>query len=393
MNLFNLNKNQKPKRYLVIDIRSSSVSVAIVNLAKKDPEIEFVSKKSLHSLNPSSENIDKFISDMVNLVDKTLEEVISVGLPKLSIGKKNNIKINDILVTYGSPWNKVFTKDIKIKKEKPFIFTKKKFDEIIEQQIKSEGKDLTTNKIVEKDVTHVILNGYELSNPFDKEAKEITISFYLSFISKKIIEAIETKIDSHFHKAKIINRTFPLILFTSIRDTFMNAHTFTFFDISGEVTDFGVINQGSFVYIGSIPIGKNHIIREVSRVCNIENSVASSILSLIAKGEADESCTKDISSVLEKIEQDWINGIKKLLNENKIHVPKMSFLTADEDGLEFFSKVLNKSFAKRNLFETEQDIQVIILGRDKLNNFINKKEDTKPNPHLILSSIFLKNNY
>lgn len=390
LNLFGSKKEPKPHRQLVVDIRSSSVSAAIVNTATEIPEIEFVARNYLYSLSPSAENINKFLSDMVTLVDKTLDEIATVGLPKLSENKKN-IKIEETLVTYGSPWHKVFTKDIKIKKEEEFILTREKFSELVKSQIKDEEEKAVGQRVVEKDVTNVILNGYELTDPFNKKTKELTLSFYVSLMNEKILSSIEEKIDKHFHKTKITNRTFPIILFNSIRNNFINANTFTFFDISGEVTDFGVVDNGALIFTGSVPTGKNHIVRSVAESCKMENTAASSIIGILAKGETHESCAENVSVALEKIEKDWVNSIKKVVEESNLIIPKKVFITVDEEGAEIFSNTLNGTFSKRNLFDTDQDIQAVVLGKDKFRKLITTKEGVKTNPHLILASLFLTN--
>ncbi|MDA8611428.1 hypothetical protein N9L18_01010 [Candidatus Pacebacteria bacterium] len=389
MSLFG-SKEIKAERKLLLDIRSSSVSAAILNTGPEIPEIEYFAQNVLSSSIDSGENTERFIKEMLVLVDKTLEEVSTKGLLSLS-EKDKKIKIKEVLVTYGSPWNKVFTRDLKIKKEKEFVLTKDKFDKLVEQQIKIEEEKAKGKRVIEKDVTHVILNGYELTDPFDKKAKELTISFYVSFISEKILKSVEDSLDKHFHKIKVTNRTFPIILFSSIRNTLINASTFSFFDISGEVTDFGIVDRGSLIFTGSIPMGKNHIIREVAKNCKMENSSTSSILSLLAKDEANESCNANIKEALEKVEQNWINEMKKSFETAGLSVPKRSFITVDNEGSEIFSKTLNKPFSRRNLFETEQEVQVVVLGEEKLRKFINKKDGTKPNPHICLVSVFLSN--
>jgi cell division ATPase FtsA len=398
--LFGKKKNISINRKLLIDIKSSSVYVALVDVSKNTPHIDFVTKESLKNFDPERNNVDYLVISVGNLVDRNIKKALDYGISNLS--KKNqSLKIEEVFVTYGSPWNKISTKDVKIREDRPFVLTRQKFDYLVKKQIKKEQENNPNQKLLEKDVVSISLNGYETNNPFNKKAKEIVLSFYMSFISQKMMRAVEHKIFYHLHEIKITHRTFFIVMLSSIKNIFSKEDNFVFFDISGEITDFGIVEKGAFSYLSSIPVGINYFVRNAAKICKIEKTTSSSLLNMLAKEEIHQSCPKNIYEELKKFEKEWVNKVHEAIQihinsseNNKLNIPPKVILLVDDKGTEIFSRILKSSFAKRNIFETENKIQVIELTVDKFKDFIvkNKERSHSISPYTTLSSIFLINN-
>lgn len=371
---------------LLVDIRSSSIGIAI--LSHKKNNVEVFHTKRYPIFFKTETDAANFSTEVQKVLALAIEETASKIIPLIS-KIKTPAKIKTVHLFFGSPWYVSKTKSLKLKKSVPFTFTKEMFDSLI----KKEGamSQSTKDKTIEKDITQVILNGYELHDPFNKKATEILLSFYISNISKSTSEKTSALISKHFPKTEIKYYTHGGMLFNVLRNIFFNLNNYTFFDIGGETTDVGVVQNGSLKGISTIPYGKHDFIRNVSKVCKTNYDTVLSSLKLLAEGRLEIKCEGDIESLFKKEEIIWAEKIKeavaKIIDINQI--PQKICIVADKEFIKIAEKLSNSSSLKEKLFQDNDKINVITLDQGKIGAHLEYGKGVKKDIMLELGALHI----
>lgn len=192
---------------LLISLRGQVVSLALIENLDKKNKINFLIKEPILK------------DDYLSAVENGVKKIISEGLVSLSEGLKS-VRIEDVEVVLSAPFYDVYIKDLLIEKETSFVLTKDQFNKAIQKHSEIINAEKANKIILEKDVTNVMINGYSLQNPFNKQVKKLDVSFYASFIEKKVIEDIEKSIKKSLNISDIKFKTYTLNKFNAIRNTF-----------------------------------------------------------------------------------------------------------------------------------------------------------------------------
>jgi len=311
------------KQTLLIIIRSGSVSFTLVDYHTVEftkPYILFNKKTAITFA--SEVDAETFICKTEAVVEKELETFITEAARYFIENELGQIDINDVSVIYSAPWYGVITQDIVIQKEQEFELTEKKFNEIVVEQVKKNNK--TDYDIIERHITHVILNGYELTNPFGKKAKELTISIYVSYLEKKCKKGMNEIVEKHTGAKEIHFGTQPLVSFLSLRDLLHMHHSYAQVHVTSETTEFYIIKQGAIAYIAQIPFGKKWIIDSYSKKTKYSAEVALSKIKQFKKGDEEDA-------VLTSIKKSWVKSFLHLLQDANIQLPNYLYMTGDQD--------------------------------------------------------------
>lgn len=379
MGLFN--KKDEKELIILIDIRSSGIGGSIIELSiNQKPNILYTKRSKIYFKEP--QDSDSFVESM----HKTLKEVVidlqTNGVKQINQSIKNNIPI---YVIYSSPWFMSETKNIHLQKTKPFLFTKDTLDKIISKEI-SFKKEESIERI-ESDITHVVINGYEITNPYKKKITEIDLSIYVSAISKQTHKEVNFLIKTYFNTKNIIHRSNMLMNFTTLRNIFSHTRNFTYVDVGGEITDIGIVEQNRLVHIISIPIGYHMFIRQLSNDLNLDEPQARSAIETINKNVSvgNEKTQKIISETGTK----WANAVTKSISNITHTLPRNVFINSDFETGNFFSNII-----KNMLFDHDDDtstpsVNMIVMSHEHINHLFTYAKDVKRDTFIELQTIFL----
>ena len=148
--------------------------------------------------------------------------------------------------------------------------------------------------MVEKNVSHVRLNGYETANPYGQTAETLDISVYASLAPVITKEQIESEIYTIIHPQKIIFHTFPFVAWNVLEMLFCKSkEDVVFVDIGSETTDLLIVRRGSIEKSGSLPIGVNHLNRKIAVGLDTYPELAHSLVNVYAADLVEESIKKN----------------------------------------------------------------------------------------------------
>jgi len=355
------------KQTLLITIRSGSVSFTLVDYHTVEftkPYILFDKKTAITFA--SEVDAETFICKTESVVEQELEKFITEAARYFIENELGQIDINDVSVIYSAPWYGIITQDIVIQKEQEFELTEKKFNEIVIEQVKKNNK--TDYDIIERHITHVILNGYELTNPFGKKAKELTISIYVSYLEKKCKKGMSEIVEKHTGAKEIHFGTQPLVSFLSLRDLLHMHHSYAQVHVTSETTEFYIIKQGAVAHIAQIPFGKKWIIDSYVKQTKYSPEVALSKIKQFKK-----EVEPDI--VLSSIEKSWTKSLLSLLQESNIQLPNYIYMTGSLDMQHIITNFIQSVEAADAMFTKDARTVVTTI---KTNQFIDHFEWQNP---------------
>ncbi|MFA5841661.1 MAG: hypothetical protein WC835_01700 [Candidatus Paceibacterota bacterium] len=315
---FSIFKKETQKSFLVFDVGNGSVGGALV-LKNEDGNLKIIS--SCRADIPTGEQVD-----FDNLFKSTLQAIddISPSLTKTALSGTA-----PVFVILASPWYVSQTKIVSIKNERILTLNRDLRDEIISKEISDfeeslangniktaigspiKNKEKNELDIIESQIIHSTLNGYETSKPVDKKAAEAVLSLYLSVSQKNITSGITQKLYTHFPHSKISFHSFPLAYFDAIRDIFPDKNDFLLLDVSGEITDVSLVRKGVLLETVSFPMGRNFILRRVASGLKRTVPEGLSLISMFLSGAIDAETRNKIYRIMSTLKKEWLAEFQK----------------------------------------------------------------------------------
>lgn len=347
MSLFSFFKKNKESYSLVFNIGSGSVSGAVVKFTEEPGEILTSYNKEVV---PFQDQIS--VPKHLELMKSSLEVLAT------KIQKSNNQKIDRIFYIFSSPWSISQTKIIKIKESKPIKITEKYLNTTIdEQEKKFQAEIADSGKIIEKKIIQLKINGYVVSDYYNKSAKDLEIAVFFTVVPVNILETVEGSISKFFDIKNIWCHSLSLAMTSVIRNLFPYKDDFLFIDVSEEITDISIVEDNIMVNAVSIPFGRNDFIRELSVSLGVSQEIADSQIRMHCNKNNDDLAAIKLSVAVDKASQAWLEKITEILGgfKEKIYVPDSVFLITNDDLACFLKEKLEK-----------QDFQIIILNNNKI---------------------------
>ena len=352
MSILSFFEKEKEEVSLLIDIGNGTIQAGLASFSKgKLPKFLYTVKLPFPVL--GAPDIKRLSTDLSTLLDSVLTAVVKEGLSNLY---KKNKKLRHTLITFSSPWFISKTKQIHISKARAFYITEWLMQSISQKEeefFRSELlKDLPTGatdsfEVIEKSIVEAKVNGYLLDNSVGQKTKTLDVSVCMSAISKSIKEKIEGLILKHLNisKEQILMHTFPLVLFSTVRDHLQVDQNFILMDITSEITDITLVLDGAIFGSASFPSGRNLILRQISKSFNTSAEIAESTLHMYQSKKTTPPVTESINQIFMDIEKEWIVYFDNMLQElspNAI-LPKKLYVTADNDVASIFIDFLKSS--------------------------------------------------
>jgi len=327
MGMFGLGKKRSPDtNAMIFDIGSGSVGAAMVTFSKsKLPNI--IWSKRIPITFQETSNYNKLTKTMLStLLDISLEMQTATApmLKQVGISRKSM----KVMFAFASPWYSMQTKVFLIEKEEPFTLTEQFLKQLIKKEevaFKKNTKKTSETKaentvknevsvLIERQVVQTSLNGYIVSNPYNKPVKKSQVDLVLSAIPSYIYEkVVEIKSQLVPGKEKEEIHSFILPAFIVARDIFHNKKSFLFMDITAEVTDVVAVHEGTILNVTSFPIGKHFVIREVAKALGTSAREASSTLRIFMQGNANAGQLERIDKALSEVQKIWIQNFTDIL--------------------------------------------------------------------------------
>lgn len=382
--MLNLFSNSNEENVILIDIGNGTITGALAVFERQNkPKFTYIIKKFFNT--QEKIEIKKFESEMLSILDEIMSSIVKEAFKhRYFVGKSKKIK--RVLISFSSPWFLSKTKSINLVNEKEFVVTESFLNNILSKEVKELEVEMEKDggegelEVIEKSIIHSKINGYVLDNSLGKNTKNFDASLYMSVVGKNFTQKITEIIHRHTHLSKenVILHTFPLVLFTVVRDLFMKESSFLLMDITSEITDITLVKEDIIDKTVSFPYGKNFILRQISKNLNVSNEIADSTLKLYVTNKLGHEQVSKINEILASVEKEWAIYLENTLLEispNMI-LPNSVFITSDSDIAQIYIDFLEiqkldaTANFRKNLKSTYVDLEKLRDFYENLSGFV-----------------------
>ena len=381
---------------LLIDIGNGTITSGLVLFGKNNLP------RFLYGMNTPFVVKDKVsAAELFSSMKTVLDSVVATTIKQVSNNQPlKNRNIENTLISFSSPWFITKTKDVHISEEKPFLVDgsflgniSKKEEELFKQELSAEvdGNKKNSFSVIEKNIIHTKINGYSVDRSLGQKTKDFNASVFLSAIDKDVVEKVIDIISNHTHisREKILIHTFPLILFSTIRDNFSPEPDFILMDITSEVTDITLVTDDVVTKTGSFPFGRNFILRQIAKTFNCSETVAESMLHIYMDGSVNNQNYLPMQNLVGGLEKEWAIYFEDVLStlSPDMALPKNIYITADSDVTPIFVDFLKlpKVDATANF---RKNLNIININKEVLSRFYESDSKKQEDVFITLLLIF-----
>lgn len=335
--------------FLAIDIGSGSVGGALVLASKANAPTILYSFRS-EILFQDAATGARLLSLMLRSLSQVMIAITREGFYAAGIAE-HHTKVREVLVSLGAPWVISRTSFLRLSNENPTRITTRVFAGLLEhseQELHSAHKEkeipLGSTQIEQK-LIKSILNGYETSSPYEKEAREADFCVFTSFSLPRITDRVVGVIHEHLQPKHISFHSFSLLAFATLRELPEHPEDFIIIDASGEQTEVAIVKRGILAETATFPLGRNSFIRAVRGETEAVSSGASAMLRLYAEGNGTGRAFERAKKIFVAKESEWQRELGNVLTifSEEVFLPRMIFLTADDATMPLFSRAIGSA--------------------------------------------------
>jgi cell division ATPase FtsA len=256
---------------VLIDIASGTIGVAIVasETEQKIPLILYSKRTSLR-ITKHKATIEEDLHRVREALLSALLILSQEGLQSLS-AHNAKAKITKIYVTCTSPWSFTIARDVHYESDEPFKVNHTIISDLVhsaEEEIVShiksspetEGEDF---EIVERATVDMTVNDYPVSHPLNLKGTILGLSHIAGLVPKDIMTSLHEVQDKLFPDTELRVHTYMLIMYCVMRDFFPRLQSLCIINITGEATEFGIIENNLLIENTFVPYGSTTFVREI----------------------------------------------------------------------------------------------------------------------------------
>lgn len=385
--------------YLVVDMGSASVGAAVVVLESGSvPSIVYRTRVPLAirdrlSWDQYARTMSSYLSQAILRVSKHAERRLKqAGAPRSYSG---------IQVMFASPW---FTTSIHTVTEQfpaPQPVTEALLTEITENAVEAfqkEAADVLQSRafsdgarVIEHERTGIRINGYQVEDPYDKEANDLTMTLFLSAVPDAVSQHVEQTIGEYADISDMTMRSQSYVTSTVITSLLPISEAF-FIDVGGDRTEVAIMQETQLRHVYSFDVGVNDLVRAVANVFGTGNELAASYLRLHESGFGDETFSQQVEKAVSGAIEQWQAEYKKVRASMKSEGfgSRRGFVLTYGTGGDRFRRS-----AEEHHTSEQNAPDLYALNQENLAPFVSLRDDRQFDSHLVMEALFvaLQNGY
>jgi len=348
--LFLRNKKESSRYGVIIDIASGTVGVALVksNLSQENPEILYSYRTSPRS----TSDPEKMLTNTRNIRETLFSACLEVANEGLSVlqSQDSDAQISHVFLTCSSPWAHTVARNTRYESDKPFKVTRSIISDLIknaEDEIISYTRE--HSQIVEKDfevieraTVDIAVNDYLVDNPYQNKVNTVSLTHISGLAPKELIVAIEDMQDKLFPHTKLRMHTFMLVIYCVLRDMYPQLHSLCIVDVTGETTEFGIVENNLLVENSYMKGGAHTFLRDIAEQRNAPLVDVYTQLSMLESSECVEA------EISKKASETYISNVQAHIQsvlKTRI-LPKHIVVNSQHPLASQFVEMLKKAFEK-----------------------------------------------
>ena len=290
--------SKKEHQYMLFDIGSASVGVGIA--VSVDNDLKLVWTKRFEYGYQSNDDYNRYVRTMYATLLEAGMKLTSEGFKEaVKVAPMFSIKHAEVYCLVSPPWVMSSMQQQSETKEKLFQVSESSITELQntclkdmfnKQEIVSWQELMGTPAVLEAYPDVVRLEGYQVQTFEHRVVHELSAQFYLSVVSesvqkhiKEVLERVLPNHDIHFSSSAKI--------FSSRVHTNGNGRRrrAVFFEIGGEITTIGNVQQGILSNCTTVALGTNHVLKAIAPKAQSAKEARSSLDIFHKKNQSDVS--------------------------------------------------------------------------------------------------------
>ena len=295
-------------------------------------------------------------------MQKALEKTI------LEIEKKTGEYLNNINLMLDSPHALSISLSVSKKNEKLFLYK----DDI--EYLIQDAKQQILNNYQDKSIIHIVINNYKINNidydslPLNMECNKFSIDIIFICFPKELIKSLKKLFNKHQVSIDHFICTSYAKSFT-YKDHFNEFSHIVFLDIGYEKTSVIFYENEKIKFFDVLPIGGNHITKDISKVLNISIELSDKI-----KLNLDKNIFfSDNEKNTEIFKKEFLDTIKE--NNLSFDLIKKIIFARLEETLNLSFKTIKKNQSSK----LNNHLKVVLIGQGSKildNKYIDIRETT-----------------
>lgn len=263
--------SKKERQYLLFDIGSASVGVAVA--VHTDKSLELLWTKRLEYGYQSNDDYNRYVRTMYATLLEAGMKLTSEGLREASALAPNfSVRQAEVYCLLAPPWVMSSVLFQSENKEKPFQVSQETISSLQQkglsevykkQEVMSWQELMGTPAMLEAYHDVIRLEGYQVQSFEHKTVHDFSTQSYFSIISESvqshIKEVLERVVPNHH-----IHFSSSARIFSTSLEKHSSLRRSVFLEISGEVTSVGMVQQGVLTAISTVALGTNHILKSIA---------------------------------------------------------------------------------------------------------------------------------
>ncbi|MDP1689615.1 MAG: hypothetical protein Q8L52_00175 [bacterium] len=212
---------------VLIDISANSIAGAYVRFTKDAlPVLLYTHRIPIEVMEIEIEG--RAMLRALKILGDTL---IRDGAPML-VRTVGSASVNNILVSIDAPWQKISVRTEYFEQNMPFIFNKS----LVLAAMEKSSVVPKDHMLADESVIGTILNGYETSDPYGKQAHRASIVILTSLIDEEIAKGVNTILRSMYHTRNIVSIAGGSLHYQAMRIVFPHERDALILDATGPLT-------------------------------------------------------------------------------------------------------------------------------------------------------------
>lgn len=346
---------------VLIDVGSGSVGIGIVesNPNEKLPRLLFARRLFMRVTKRNGTESEQVRQMRETLLSANL--VLSIDGMSALREREPHGELSSILIMCSAPWARTITRNVSFKSEEPFKITKELIHDLVvgvEEEAATENANQNTIhaegfSIVERATVDVRINDYSINNPIDLKGTEISLSHITGLVPKEILESIHEVHDKLYPKSTITAHTAMLVLYCVIRNLFPQTNSFVIIDVTGEATEFGIVENGLLINTMHMPLGSNTLIRRIAESGGKTPGDVESLLHGYTNGLLTDETKNELEKETLAYKTPLIETVQKLLEMGKL--PKTLVIVTQSNVYPLFRDII-----PRVITDTTHDVYSVL---------------------------------
>tara|TARA_B100000787_G_C16164503_1_gene283122 strand:+ start:22 stop:1137 length:1116 start_codon:yes stop_codon:yes gene_type:complete len=305
--------------------------------------------------------------------ESEIEKIIS------TIEKNTNEYLDNINLMFDS--SKIISVSLSLKKNLDGSKLKKEDVQFVIQDAKQQILRNYSNQ----SIIHIVIQNYKINNenysylPGDIDCNSLSIDIVFICLAKKIVSDLKiifSKFDISLNQIFISSYTKA----ANYKDNFISSKNLSFIDMGFNKTSVTSYYDDQIIFFEVIPVGSNHVTKDISKILNIDLTTAEKIK---LNFDADDNYLEENKISFDLVENIIFARLEEILelcnkpiqqNKNLDTLSKLKIVLTGEG-----SKILNDNFKNKISFSDEIDLleetpESICESALKLNMGINRQE-------------------